>query len=275
MKIQFLISVITFFALSAAYQISEGVIKSNGRELTFSQDEETTVPIVFNDTNSKLDIFFKIIGTKQPDQVFIKIVNEDNVETSLKPIIKSTSENDGYNAKTSIIFTKLPSLFKISPLLKIKLIIAGFKDSNPIFTTISSIELTQDLISKNLQNYEKPQRFGKLPEIHHIFQNPPTYVNSGIALIFSTISIITLLGLISVWISLGLVNLKNFPTGNIFQHFIFIGLIISYEFVFFQYYLGSTIFQTIAKVVVLLGPTVFFGSKVLNYVGSLRLAGKR
>jgi len=273
MKIQFLISFISVFVFTTAIQISDGLIKANGRELSFSQVDQTIVPVVFNDTTSKLDLSFKIHSSSHPDQIFIKISNKDNIETSLKPIVKSI--NGVFNAKLSITYSKLPSLFKISPSLKLSLIIASFKDSEPIYTDISSIELTDDLISKAAKKYEKPQRFTALPEIHHIFQTAPKTVNAGIALIFSSFSIVSLIGLIGVWTASNLINFKNFPKDSIIQHFAFIGLIICYEVVFFQYYLGSTIFATIGKVFILLGPTVFFGSRVLSYIGTLRLAGKR
>lgn len=272
-----MISLLSIFILSAAYQIAEGVIKTNGRELEFSKNEETSVPVIFNDTSSKLDLSFKILGSSHPDQAFVKISNEDEIETSLKVIIKSTPDSEGYNAKLSISYEKLPSLFKTSPSLKMTLIVAGYGDSEPILTSISSIELTEELISLGVAKYERPQRFVQLPEIHHIFQNPPKYVNSAIAVVFATGSVISLFGLLGVWGGLGLVNFKNLPSdgGKALEHIIFILLIVGYEVVFFQYYLGSTIFSTIAKVFILLGPTVFLGSKVLNYVGSLRLAGKR
>lgn len=274
MKIQSLISIASIATLGAAYQITEGLIKSSGRELEFSQTEKTTVPVVFDDTTSKLDLSFKIVGSTEPDQVFIKVSNQDQIETSYKPIIKPTQ--GGYTAKLSLAYSKLPSLFKTSSSLDLALIVGGLGDSEPVFTSISGIELSEDLIAKGVAQYVKPDRFTVLPEIHHIFQNPPKTVNSGIALIFAVFSIIALFGLFVVWTGAGLINFKNFPaSSDVVSHGVFISLIIGYEIVFFQYYLGSSIFSTIGKVFVLLGPTVYFGSKVLNYLGTLRLAGKR
>lgn len=274
MKVQSLISIASIAALSAAYQVTDGLIKSAGRELEFSQTEGTTVPVVFDDTTSKLDLSFKIIGSTEPDQVFIKVSNQDQLETSYKPIIKPTQ--GGYTAKLSLAYSKLPSLFKTSSSLNLALIVAGLGDSEPVFTTISGIELSEDLIAKGVAKYVKPDRFAPLPEIHHIFQTAPKTVNSGIALLFAALSVVSLFGLFIVWTGAGLINFKNFPASSgVVSHGIFISLIVGYEIVFFQYYLGSSIFSTIDKVFVLLGPTVYFGSKVLNYLGALRLAGKR
>ncbi|CCH46889.1 Dolichyl-diphosphooligosaccharide-protein glycosyltransferase subunit [Wickerhamomyces ciferrii] len=275
MQFQSLISFIILAVLGSAYQISNGLTKYNNKELTFSQNEPSLESIILNETNSKVELNFQILGNEQPEQLSIRLKNSENVETSYKPILKSIGDGK-FNAKLLISFDSLPSLFQISSKLSIDLLVGSRKDSNPIFSKIGDIELTNELISKNFGNYEKPQRFESLPEINHIFQQPPKTVNPQIALTFSTGSILVLGGLILVWGGQGLINFKNFPSGlDLIYSIVFIGLISSFEIVFFQYYYGSTIFQTIGKSTILLGPTLFFGSKVLNYVGKLRLAGKR
>jgi oligosaccharyltransferase complex subunit delta (ribophorin II) len=249
-----------------ALQLSNTQLSSSNGVLSFS---ETNEPVVFDTTSSKLDISFDVKHTRQPDQIFVKVSDQRGLETSFKPI--TTFLGDGvFKSKITLPYVKLPKVFQSEKNLDIHLIVAS-TDGEKYFEKIGSIELDDALLAKS--TYTPAERYAIKPEIHHIFQSAPKTVSSSIALAFSALVVVALFALLATWIGSGVLNFQNFEFN--LTNVAFIGLILGYEFVFFQYYLGSSIFSTIGKVFILLGPSVWFGSRVLNHLGELRLAGKR
>ncbi|OAL23884.1 hypothetical protein AYO22_06060 [Fonsecaea multimorphosa] len=124
---------------------------------------------------------------------------------------------------------------------------------------------------------EKPLRYGKLPEIHHIFRSDPKSPPAIISLVFVAAVVGTLPLLAGAWLALGL-NLsslpKSFSTSPV-SHAFFISSIAGIEFVFFCYYTTWNLFQTL-PVLGVLGVTAFLsGSRALTEVQERRLAGTR
>jgi oligosaccharyltransferase complex subunit delta (ribophorin II) len=270
MRFQRLVALASITGSVLALQLSNGVLKTAQGGQQFTTSSPAQEPAVFDSTTSKLDITFEVEPKKIPQQLFIKVTNKDGVETSYKPITQ-VKENSVTSTFT-LSYGKLPKLFTKESQLDISLIAAGSNDDAPIFTKVGSLQLTDELIAKS--PYQRPTRFGPKPEIHHIFSQPSTTVNPTIALVFCALSIACFFILLAAWGVEGAINFKNFP-GFKLSHLLFIGLVLNYEVAFFQYYLGSSIFDTIYKVALLTLPTLWAGSKVLNYVGALRLAGER
>lgn len=268
MRFQRLLTLSSVIGASLALELSNGAIRTPGGDSQFTAST-VAAPVTFDSVSSKLDISFDLAPKKIPDQVFIKLTNGQGVETSYKPVIKVLQ--DSVTAKFTLSYSKLPKLFTKEATFDISIIAADGSDDAPIFTKAGSVQLTPDLIAES--TYIKPERFGPKPEIHHIFQSAPSEVDSTIAGVFASLSIVCFFVLLAAWAAEGAINFSNFSATP--AHLAFIGLIIGYEVVFFQYYLGSSIFDTIYKVALLTGPAVWFGSRVLNYVGALRLAGKR
>ncbi|KAH3672409.1 hypothetical protein WICMUC_004245 [Wickerhamomyces mucosus] len=262
MKYQLLL--LSLISLVHSLHISNGVLRTKSQELEFSSSPRSSID--FSSSSNDLTIQFDIESSNRPDQIFIKFINENGVESSYKPTSKKSQ--NGYSSKLSINYNNLPKLFQSSSELVIKLIVASHEDK--FFEQIGLIQLSPELVAKS--TYKTGEKFQAKQEIIHIFQQPPKQVNSLIAIVFSTLSVITLFVLFVVWGVSGALNLKNFVFD--INHIIFLGLIAGYEVVFFQYYLGSSIFSTIGKVFVLLGPSLWFGSKLLNYLGKLRLASE-
>lgn len=258
----------SFASAALALQLANGVLRTAAGDLQFSQHPQQSV--VFDSAASKVDIQFELTPRKIPDQLFIRLSTADGYEVSFKPITKLGE--DSTTSKFTLSHKKLPKLFTKASKFDISLIAADLSDATPLLQTIGSVELTPALIQES--TYIKAPRFGPKPEIHYIFNSPPKMVNSTIALAFASLSILCLFLLLIAWTAEGAINFTNFPSGGV-SHYAFILLIISYEVVFFQYYAGSTIFETIYRVALLTGPTVWVGAKVLNHVGSLRMAGKR
>ncbi|CDR41956.1 CYFA0S08e01970g1_1 [Cyberlindnera fabianii] len=270
MRFQPLLTFAACFSAVRALQLSIGVFRTTLGDQQFTVNSPAA-PVTLDSVNSKIDITFDLEGTKRiPEQIFIKLTNKNGIETSFKPITRVDSTT--FTNKFTLSYSKLPKIFTASKELDVSIIAGDVTDSKPIHARVGQIQLADALVAQS--TYKKTEKFGPKPEIHHIFQGPPKSVSSVIALAFASMSVLCLIVLIGVWASQGALNFKNFA-GVGLNHFVFIGLIISYEVVFFQYYLGSTIFETILRVLVLLGPSLWFGSKVLNHVGALRLAGKR
>ncbi|KAH3688996.1 hypothetical protein WICPIJ_000020 [Wickerhamomyces pijperi] len=261
MKIQLLVLFLS--TVISAFKITDGTLKSSKQELGFFESDSLRL----NSTEENLSVSFKIKSNTKPNQIFVKLTNENGIESSFKPTTKKSGES--YISKLSLPFTKLPTLFQASSKLFVSLVIASEEDK--YFETVGSIENTPYLISKS--TYKPTEKFQAKPEIHHIFNEAPQTVDPSIAVVFSFLSIMTFFTLIVSWGFNGALNFGNFKFD--LSHFAFIALIIGYEVTFFFYYLGDSIFTTIGRVAILTGPTVWFGSRLLNYLGELRVAGQR
>ncbi|RAH51419.1 putative oligosaccharyltransferase subunit ribophorin II [Aspergillus brunneoviolaceus CBS 621.78] len=120
-------------------------------------------------------------------------------------------------------------------------------------------------------------RYGKLPEIHHIFktdaQSPPLIIT----LVFLALVLAALPVLGGVWLVLG-VNLNHLPTAfksAPLPHAVFLGSLFAIQGIFFLYYTSWNLFQILPAVAV--AGTVAFvsGSRALGEVQGRRLAGLR
>jgi oligosaccharyltransferase complex subunit delta (ribophorin II) len=139
---------------------------------------------------------------------------------------------------------------------------------------------------------EKPSRYGKLPEIHHIFRADPKSPNILISLFFTIAVLATLpilLGTVSFsvsipdrakssqWLYLG-ANLnhltKAFQDAPI-AHILFYGSIVSIEGVFFMYYTSWNLFKTLPILLAIGTVTFLSGSRALTEVQERRHAGLR
>lgn len=143
-------------------------------------------------------------------------------------------------------------------------------------------------------------RYGKLPEIHHIFkpdpQSPPLFVTINFVAMVVLIPFAALFGLVSVlcardilkvllilnyfssqWSYLG-ANAKHLPTALKLApvaHVVFLASLVSLEGIFFLYYTSLNLFQMLPAA--LAAGTVAFisGSRALGEVQGRRLAGLR
>ena len=147
---------------------------------------------------------------------------------------------------------------------------------------------------------ETPLRYGKLPEIHHVFRADPKSPNVLISLIFSGAVVATLPILAGVvylpcpspssslassnanlcltqYIFLG-ANIASLPTAlsaSPLSHVSFLSSIAGIEAVFFLYYTSWNLFQTLPALGVLGVIAFLSGSRALSEVQERRLSGKR
>lgn len=123
-----------------------------------------------------------------------------------------------------------------------------------------------------------PKRFGVKPEIHHIFRPDPRQVNAAFASILVLFVVIsTILFLLSAWtffVGVDLANLGPAMKASGFAHAAFLVSIGAIELVFFKYYKGTSIFDTIKSLAIIAPASVYFGSRALREVKARRLTGK-
>lgn len=204
----------------------------------------------------------------------------------------------------------LPSQFlSSSSSLSASIIIASFSTSAGYNAPAFDLSLTLDP-SIPIPQVEKPLRYGKLPEIRHIFRPEPKSPNVVISLVFLVAVLVTVPALVSAvcslpssllvffcafsfpllsplnkshllitskWLYLGF-NLSHLPlafSNAPVSHALFLGSIAGIEGVFFLYYTSWNLFQTL-PVLLALGVVAFLsGSKALTEVQERRLAGLR
>ncbi|PYI04040.1 hypothetical protein BO78DRAFT_348330 [Aspergillus sclerotiicarbonarius CBS 121057] len=120
-------------------------------------------------------------------------------------------------------------------------------------------------------------RYGKLPEIHHIFktdaQSPPIVISLAfVAMVLATLPVLG-----GLWLFLG-ANVNHLPTAlksAPLPHAVFLGSLLSIEGIFFLYYTSWTLFQILPAVAVVGTVAFISGSRALGEVQGRRFAGLR
>ncbi|KAH8428535.1 putative oligosaccharyltransferase subunit ribophorin II [Aspergillus melleus] len=120
-------------------------------------------------------------------------------------------------------------------------------------------------------------RYGKLPEIHHIFKSDPQSPPVVITLAFVGTVLAAFPVLAVLWLFLG-ANVSHLPTAlksAPLPHAVFLGSLVGLEGIFFLYYTSWNLFQ-ILPAVAAVGTVAFIsGSRALGEVQGRRLAGLR
>ena len=120
-------------------------------------------------------------------------------------------------------------------------------------------------------------RYGKLPEIHHIFKLDPKSPNVLITIVFSLAIFATLPVLLGTWLTVG----SNFnhlgkALGSApVAHGVFFGSILAMEIIFVAYYTSWNLFQTLPAAVAVGIVAFLSGTRALTEVQGRRLAGER
>ncbi|KAL3473595.1 Oligosaccharyltransferase subunit Ribophorin II-domain-containing protein [Aspergillus californicus] len=120
-------------------------------------------------------------------------------------------------------------------------------------------------------------RYGKLPEIHHIFKDGATSPPVAITLAFIAMVLATFPVLTGLWLYLG-ANVCQLPTAMKsapLPHAVFLGSLFAIEGMFFLYYTSWNLFQILPPVAVAGVVTFISGSRALSEVQGRRLAGLR
>ncbi|KAJ9151854.1 Dolichyl-diphosphooligosaccharide--protein glycosyltransferase subunit 2 [Pleurostoma richardsiae] len=210
---------------------------------------------------------------KRPHQAFVVLKDE---ETGLEAPFPFTVKEDG-KAKVQIAQKDLPvQLLLAGKPLHASVIIASFGSEKGLIAPAFDLQVSLDP-NTPAPTYTEPVRYGKKPEIHHIFGGDPRSPPKIVSLFFVAVVLATVPALFVAWLLLG-ANLNHLPKAlgaAPISHAIFFGSIVAMEGVFFLYYSSWNLFQVLPAIGVVAIVTVLSGTKALGEVQSRRLAGER
>ncbi|KAI0390203.1 Oligosaccharyltransferase subunit Ribophorin II-domain-containing protein [Xylariaceae sp. FL0594] len=249
--------------------------KAAGTKQKFAEDKPIFQPITVSNTDSiKVLLVAKEGGKgKRPHQAFVVL---QEVESGLEAPYPLTVKENG-KAVVDIKYADLPvQLATSSKPLKASVVLGSFGSSTAVNKPAFSVSLKPDPALPPVA-YEKPVRYGKRDEIHHIFRadpkNPPRIVSA----VFALAVLATVPALFVGWLALG-ANAKHLPTALSsapVAHGVFFGSLVALEGVFYLYYVNWTLFQVLPVIAVLAPVAVLSGVKALGEVQGRRLAGER
>ncbi|KAM0742081.1 hypothetical protein ACQRIT_002258 [Beauveria bassiana] len=159
--------------------------------------------------------------------------------------------------------------------LEAKIVLGSFGSSKAIVASVFDINVVRD--PSHVNTYEAPLRYGKRPEIHHIFRADPKNPPKMISLVFAGAVLAAIPVLFISWLALG-ANLSHASKAlgaAPVSHAVFYGSIVAMEGVFFLYYSTWNLFQTLPAIVIVGIVAFLSGNSALGEVQRRRLAGER
>ncbi|MCJ1413588.1 hypothetical protein MMC19_007709 [Ptychographa xylographoides] len=212
-------------------------------------------------------------SSKRPHQVFLNFRDATtDLETSFPFSVKESGKG-----KLELTQKDIPSqLLAAKNGLTASLVIASFGYSKPYNSPVFDLNIKRDA-GAPIPEVEKPLRYGKLPEIHHVFKSDPTSPPKIVSLVFTAIVLAALPVLFLAWLSLGanINHLSKALSSSPISHGLFFGSIVAMEGVFFMYYTTWNLFQTLPAAGAIGIVTFLSGSRALTEVQERRLAGLR
>ncbi|KAI1844572.1 hypothetical protein JX265_001557 [Neoarthrinium moseri] len=256
--------------------VSVGSKKADGAvKEKFTEKKLPKAPVAFGAADTlKLIITAQENGKgKRPHQAFLVL---QETETGLEAPFPLTVKESG-KATVDIKHADIPvQLLVSSKPLKASLVIASFGSSDGYNKPVFDVQIKLDPNAAP-PVYEKPLRYGKLDEIHHIFRDDPKNPPKVISLVFALAVVATVPALFVGWLALGgnVAHLQKAFSAAPVSHGVFFGSIIGMELVFYLYYVSWNLFQVL-PVAGVVGVVIFLsGTKALGEVQSRRLAGER
>ncbi|CAI7587323.1 unnamed protein product [Penicillium manginii] len=211
-------------------------------------------------------------SAKRPHQAFLLLKDsQSGLDISYPFTVKE-------NGKSRVELTQkeLPLQFLTLPNpVDARVVIGGFGSSEAYDHSVFKLAIERD-VNIPIPTAEAP-RYGKLPEIHHTFNNDPTNPPIVITLAFVGAVIAALPVLAGLWLFLG-VNLNHLPTAlksAPLPHAIFLASLTGFEGIFFLYYTSWNLFQVLPAAAVVGAVAFVSGSRALGEVQGRRFAGLR
>ncbi|RMZ83009.1 hypothetical protein DV737_g1767, partial [Chaetothyriales sp. CBS 132003] len=210
---------------------------------------------------------------KSPHQAFLLL---EDPRTKLD-ISYPFSVKESGKGKVELTHADLPTQFlrSTSPITA-SIVIGSFGSSAGYNGQAFSLKIEHDpKILVGLD--EKPLRYGKLPEIHHVFRPDPKSPNIVIVLFFTFAAAVTLPILVKAYAFLGVnvAHVSKAISDAPLSHVLFLGSIMSIEATFFLYFLSWRLFSVL-PILAFLGIVAYVsGSRALTEVQERRLAGLR
>ncbi|KPI45872.1 uncharacterized protein AB675_582 [Cyphellophora attinorum] len=187
------------------------------------------------------------------------------------------STKESGKGKIDLSHRDLPLQFlRKDTVLSAYLILASTGDADGYYERAFSVGVKADPTATT-GSTEKPLRYGKLPEIHHIFRSDPKSPNFVIVAFFTVAAAATLPVLLGLWLQVGgnLNHLSKALSDAPVSHALFFGSIVGIEGIFFLYYTVWNLFQTLPALAAVGIVAYISGSRALTEVQDRRLAGLR
>ncbi|GEQ68785.1 hypothetical protein JCM33374_g2454 [Metschnikowia sp. JCM 33374] len=202
----------------------------------------------------------------QPHQLMFILSDSNGLDHAVFAKYKSG------NAQADISVAKIPAALKKGGPIHVS-VIAANGDHTEANVEFPVVQLVASDALQSLTSHAKPARLGALAEIHHSFKTDPTTVASIVPVVFSGIAVVLLVVLLGAWTSVLKNELFASPQASTWKAAL-LSTLAYFEYTFFQYYLGASIFTTIFHAVLVAGPFLFFGSRALTALGKSRAEHK-
>lgn len=202
------------------------------------------------------------------------VVEEDSFETvtekkKVKKAKKSEDEEDEYEEVEEKVKVPSKNIRRVSvPVTPLRFVLTNKLILHPSPAAASS--------SKSASAPSLPPRNEVLPEIRHIFRAPPHTVSRTLAFGAILATLVCVIFLVNSWSLFAFANFGQLPQAlekAPLAHATFIASLVAAEFLFFKYYSGTSIFQTLASLAVVAPIAVFSGSRALRELKARRLNG--
>ncbi|KAJ9138724.1 Dolichyl-diphosphooligosaccharide--protein glycosyltransferase subunit 2 [Coniochaeta hoffmannii] len=266
---------------ASAWSFDEGTVSvvskqgGDGLKEKLNAKKPLSKPLTFGSSDTiKIALTAKDNGKgKRPHQAFVVLKDVDSgLEAPFPLTTKDTGKAVGQISQKDI---PVQLLLATKP-LQASVVIASFGSAQGLNTHLFDLAVQLDP-NAPAPAYEKPVRYSKQPEIHHIFKADPKSPPRIISLVFALAVLATVPALFLGWFSLG-ANIDHLSTAfgkAPLSHTAFLGSIVAMEFVFFLYYSTWNLFQVLPVIAIVGAVTVLSGTKALGEVQARRLAGQR
>lgn len=211
---------------------------------------------------------------KRPHQAFVLLKDQ---ETGLEAPFPLNMKESG-KGKVQITQKDIPAQLLVSPKpVHATVVIGSFGSAQGIVADAFDIEINQDP-NKPAPVAPAPVRYGKKPQIKHIFREPTQYPYKAFSIFFMLVIAATLPILLVAWFGFLGANISALPKAlgaAPLSHATFFGSIFAIEVVYFLYHRGLSLGHILVPIAVFGTTTVLSGMKALGEVQRRRIAGER
>ncbi|VUC35808.1 unnamed protein product [Clonostachys rosea] len=218
-------------------------------------------------------------AAKKPHQAFLILKEASGLEAPFPLTVKNTGKGTVEIVRLSYNYSHkdfpIQLLTSQSP-LHASLVLGSFGSSSASVSPLFDISVQLDP-NVPKPTYEPALRYGKLPEIHHIFRSEPKNPPKIVSIFFASAVVATIPALFVGWLLLGanVSHIGEALSSAPISHLAFFGSIVSMEGVFFLYYSSWNLFATLPAIGIAGLVAFLSGTKALGEVQRRRLAGKR
>ncbi|GAV28356.1 hypothetical protein PMKS-001827 [Pichia membranifaciens] len=261
----------TLYLPCQALKIGKGLVRIDDQNFHLFDEN-----IPLNITDTKLSIGFTLSDETASEDTFLTpqqaviTLSTDNVDSEM---YLYPNLIDGKVYEVNVPLAKVSKLLLSQEKIHITVI-----SGDPIDASLNAIlkagTLNPSFKLRAEKSIDFPLRFGVKDEIHHIFRQDPKNLPGFISSNFVFLLLLSLLVLFLAWNYFDAANINNSGKFNPVVY-IFLGSVLAFEYFFFDYYCGTSIFKSLKRFTITGIFTLYFGSKALQDMYKLRLQNLR